>query len=70
MVSQDDVLLAVPIGRENAVGVTKIEEIVGLRSFKKIRASLADLVASGQINSEVVPGARRHGLTIYYRRRL
>jgi hypothetical protein len=63
------VLLAVPIGRENAIGLAKIEEAVGVWSTRKIKSSLTELVASGQVQTVNVPGFRRLEVTVYFRLR-
>jgi hypothetical protein len=70
MIDRASIFSAVPVGKENAVGLAKIEESVGLWSKKKVRLNLAELVASGQVRSTIVPGARRHGMTIYFRPRV
>ena len=45
---RESVLLAVPVGRENAVGAVKIEETVGLWSSTTMKRHLAALVSSGK----------------------
>lgn len=65
----NSVFLAVPVGRENAVGRAKIEEILGVLGSKKIKFTLAELVAAGRIHAVTVPGFRRHDATVYFRPR-
>ena len=66
-VNQDSVLLAVPVGRENAVGAAKVAETVGLRSLEVIKRHLAALVSSGQIHSMSVRATNHHDVIVYYR---
>ena len=64
---RESVLLAVPVGRENAVGAVKIEETVGLWSLTAIKRHLAALVSSGQIHSMSVRAPNHHDVIVYYR---
>ena len=66
-VNQDSVLLAVPGGRENAVGAAKVTETVGMWSLEAIKRHLAALVSSGQIHSMSVRVPSHHEVTVYYR---
>ena len=66
-VNQDSVLLAVPVGRENAVGAAKVTETVGLWSSTTIKRHLAALVSSGQIHSMSVRPPNHHDVIVYYR---
>ena len=66
-VDRDSVLLAVPVGRENAVAAVQIEETVGLWSSTTIKRHLAALVSSGQIHSMSVRVPNHHEVTVYYR---
>jgi hypothetical protein len=70
MVDRDCVLLAVPVGKENAVGLTRIEEALGLWSSRDVRHYLAELVASGQIQSETVRARGIQDVRVYYRSRV
>ena len=66
-VNQDSVLLAVPVGRENAVGAAKVTETVGMWSLEAIKRHLAALVSSGQIHSMSVRAPNHHDVIVYYR---
>ena len=66
-VNQDSVLLAVPVGRENAVGAAKVTETVGLWSLEVIKRHLTAMVASGQIHAVSARALNRHEVTVYYR---
>jgi hypothetical protein len=69
MVDEYSVLLAVPVGQENAIGVSEIEEVVGVWASKLVRRCLSELVATGRVNSIIVRGRRRHETTVYFRPR-
>ena len=66
-VDRDSVLLAVPVGRGNAVRAAQIEATVGLWSSTTIKRHLAALVSSGQIHSMSVRAPNHHDVIVYYR---
>ena len=67
LVNRESVLLAVPVGKENAVGATKIKETLGLRSMDTIKRHLSKLVGSGEIHVTTVRTIKRHKALVYYR---
>jgi hypothetical protein len=66
-VDRGRVLLAVPVGKDNAVGATKIAETMSLWSLTTIKRHLVALVASGKIQSRSIRAPRHRDVTVYYR---
>jgi hypothetical protein len=70
MLDRDSVLQAVPIGRENAVGLTKIQDALGLFSSKAVRRHLVELVASEEVLPVSFHARPLLKMTVYYRSRV
>jgi hypothetical protein len=66
-VNRDSLLLAVPLGKENAVGAVKILETVGLWSLKAIKVHLIEMVETGQIHMVSARARNHQEVTLYYR---
>ena len=70
MVDQHSVFSAVPVGQENALAASAIEEIVGVWASRTVKVCLIELVTAGRVHSMTVPSVgRRREVTVYFRPR-